>query len=277
MMGNERLKRIRADLQRASTVLYLEGVTDPLVLFALLGRARPKSDIYQDTWVVGLKSHGSGGTEVRALVEVAEKNGLAGSPGGGGVFGIIDGDGRSLDVLAGEFDAPHVGPLFSWKGYCIENLLARAFWPAAWGVAPNWPAVLADYASYSALNRVHVQLRTALETLGLARFTNPQLGQPLLADEDIKTALRKDKHLIEGRDVEAMFDAEVTVVRAAVAASLDDGHAIVNGKWIMRHYARSVTDKSEEQCRDEWCEVVRTAGGLHEVRDLWHRITGKAP
>lgn len=41
MNDAERLNRIQADLHRAGTVIYLEGKTDPYVLFALLGVAHP--------------------------------------------------------------------------------------------------------------------------------------------------------------------------------------------------------------------------------------------
>jgi len=272
------LSEIEADRQLGRFVLYLEGKTDPDMFFALLGVAPPVSGIHQDVYVRGLKiDKGSGRTAVRIRVDVAVKYNLALVPGEEGVGGILDGDGRDLDELAAEFDPPHGGPLFSWKSYCLENLLARAIWPAAWGAAPTWQSVLEEYSPYSALNRVHVQLRAALETLRLAKFTNPQLGQPLLSSQDVKTALGKDKGLIANRDVEKMFDAELETVRSAIAASLDRGHALCNGRWIVDHRAPSATGKSADQCRAEWCHAVCSAGGMQEVRDLWQRITGTEP
>ena len=89
-----RVSRIQSDLQKAKIVIYLEGETDPSVLFALLGVAHPTGDIYQDAYVVGLGLGGSGGTAVRELSRVAGENHLGGQLAGGGVFGVVDGDGR---------------------------------------------------------------------------------------------------------------------------------------------------------------------------------------
>lgn len=276
MNEREHLRRIEADRQKADFIIYLEGKTDPEMFFALLGVNPPASGIHQNVYIKGLNG-ASGGKTVKALHEVALANGYGGSFGAGGVFGIIDGDGRDLPTLQGEFDAPYAGPLFSWKAYSIENLLAKAAWPAVWGAPPNWGTVLSDYAPYAALNRVHVKLRTALETLGLAQFSKPQHGQPLLTDVAVTTALNKDKALLEDVDVEDKFNNEAGIVRTAIATSVDDGHALVNGKWLVGHFARSIANKSEDDCREKWCEAVRNAGGLPEVRDLWQRITGNAP
>lgn len=79
MSDEVRLKSIRADLQRAPTIVYLEGRTDPPVFFALLGRECPKSSVHNDVYVVGL-TQGSGGQEVRARVEAATREGLSGTP-----------------------------------------------------------------------------------------------------------------------------------------------------------------------------------------------------
>jgi hypothetical protein len=192
------------------------------------------------------------------------------------VAGVIDGDGRDLQTLASEFDAPYVGPLFSWKSYCIENLLAKAEWPSAWP-QPNWRQVLAGYSPYAGLNRIHRELQKDLETLGLARFTNPQVGQPLLTVNEVRSALSHDKHLMTTRDVETDFANALTVIDAAINASLDQGHTMINGKWLVRDHACRVTGHGEDDCRSKWANAVRAAGGLPEVRDLWQRITGSAP
>ena len=270
------LSEVQADLQRGRFVLYLEGKTDPQVLFALLGVPAPAAGIHGDVYVRGL-DNASGGSAVRARIAVAAANGLGLRPGTGGVAGAVDGDGRDLATLAAEFDPPCVGPLFSWKAYCIENLLARVTWPSGWGPAPAWPDLLRSYFPYAALNRVHVELRSALETLGLEKFRNPQSGRPLESAAAVKAALAKDKNLLSGRDVEAMFDAEVAALEAAVQRSVEEGHAFVNGKWFLRHYAAGTLHRSEEKCRDEWCDAVRQAGGLVEARGLWQRVTGTAP
>ena len=277
MSGRELLSEIEADLQKARFVVYLEGKTDPDMFFALLGIHRPAGDIHQDVYVRGLSGRGSGGSAVSARVRVAASHGYGLVPQAGGVLGVIDGDGRELPRLAAEFDAPHDGPWFSWKGYCLENLLARAAWPTGWGTCPDWKGVLSEYRPYAAPNRVHVELRTALETLGLAKFTHPQQGHPLLTNREIKAALDKDRHLIAGRDVGATFDTESKKVGGFIAASVEAGHAMVNGKWLVRHYAPKATGKPEDRCRSEWCEAVRAGDGLPEVLDFWERFTGAVP
>lgn len=276
-MSSDRLKRIQADLQRARTVIYLEGKTDEPLLFALAGVTRPSSGIHNDVYVVGLKTGGSGGKEVSALIDTAKSVGLAGTPGNGGVFGIIDGDGADLSSLKARFDAPYCGPLFSWPAYCIENLLTIT-WPSGWGVLPNWAAVLTSYVPYASLNRVHVELRSALKTLGLERFHAPTSDQALKTLVDIKTALSADKGLIAGCDVEAMFDAEVRRLNTALSSSLEEGHALVNGKWLITHYARiTQPEKQEDVLRDMWARALLANGGHPTVRDLWTRIAGSAP
>lgn len=273
----QRLDKIQADLQRASTVIYLEGKTDPEVLFALLGVAHPTGNIYQDVYVVGLGQGGSGGTAVQELSRVAGENSLGGQFAKGGIFGVIDGDGRDLVALQGAFDPPYSGPMFSWKAYCIENLLAKSGWSGTWGASPNWTDVLGQYAPYAALNRVHRALQTDLETLGLHRFRNPQLGQLLETVNSINTALGQDKALIANRDVQNEFNTEVTAVQTAIGTSLDEGHALINGKWFVRHYVPSVSNQNEQQCRQQWLDKVRGSGGLAEVRDWWKMITGSTP
>lgn len=277
MNDRDRLNRIQTDMQRAPTVIYLEGKTDPECFFALLGIAKPSSDIHQNVYVTGLRAGPSGSSEVGALNQVATDNGLSGTPGTNGVFGIIDGDGRNLPALVAEFDPPFAGPVFSWKGYCVESMLARTAWPPGWGTAPNWQAELNQYVPYAALNRVHRSLRTALETLELHRFRHPQHGQPLETDTAVRNALHQDKGLIAARDVEADYDNEANTVRNAIAASIDEGHTQIDGKWLFRHYARTVTGNSAEQCRREWIQAVQSAGGSPEVRAWWQRITGSAP
>jgi hypothetical protein len=274
----KRLGIIETDLQKAPFVVYLEGKTDVDVFFALLGVPRPVSEIYQNVYVKGLKDGGSGGSEVKELLRAAQEKRYGGVLARGGVFGVIDGDGRDLQTLQSLFDAPWEGPLFSWKAYSVENLLAKAAWPAAWGSVPDWAAVLSGYAPYAALNRVHVHLMGALDTLRLNRFRNPEVNTPLMRDQDLKAGFSQDKHLLANRDVEGMFDTEAATVRGALAASLDQGHALVNGKWLVRHHALTLNPGLRgDQCLDVWRDAVRDAGGLREVRDLWLRITGHAP
>jgi hypothetical protein len=160
--NKKRLDSIEADLYRAPTVIYLEGKTDVDLLLPLAGVARPSSGIHKQVSIVGL----NGGNEVRAHLQVAEKSGRGGRLGRGGVFGIIDGDGRELKELKTSFLPPHQGSLFSWPTYCIENLLSIA-WPQPWGAEPDWAAVLGCYIPYAARNRVVNQLQSALYWFGV--------------------------------------------------------------------------------------------------------------
>jgi hypothetical protein len=271
MSDRERLARVQSDLRRGVRgVLYCEGKTDPAVLFALLGRARPAGDLLGDCYVVGLKEGSSGGAEVEALVRVARANGLS------TVWGVCDGDGRALSALRAEFDAPFPGPVFRWRGYCIENLLAQAAWPSAWGAAPDWEVALLGYAPYAALNRVHVELRAALETLGLHKFRNPQAGKALETQASMLAALAADKHRVAGYDVARRFEGECQLVCDAIRASVEEGHATINGKWLLRHFCNT-TNQPEEGRRAAWCEAARAAGGLPAVKAWWERLMGASP
>jgi len=277
MNDKDRLNQIETDLQRAPTVLYLEGKTDPDVLFSLLGLERPRGDIHQDVYVKGLGRGASGGTAVTELIRVAKANGRVGTSGRGGIFGILDGDGKDLTELAASFDSPFLGPLFFWKSYCIENHLANSGWPSDWGPTPDWASALAEYTPYAALNQLQRRILDDLSTLGLARFRNPQGGIALETVASVRAALGQDKHLISDLDVEAEFENRAEAIQAKIALSLADGHTQINGRWFCRHYAPSVTGKSEDRCRQEWTASIREAGGLFEIRDWWQRFTGKVP
>src|SRR5437016_2591259 len=52
------------------------------------------------------------------------------------------------------------------------------------GTQPNWQVALQVYAPYVALNRMHRQLQGVLQTLGLAQFTNPIVGQAPISAAD---------------------------------------------------------------------------------------------
>ncbi len=270
-MIEDRLNRLQTDLQRAPTVIYLEGKTDEELFFALAGVPRPASAIHKNVYVVGLKTRGQGGNEVRALLQEAEAAQL------GGIFGIVDGDGLDLPQLRQRFDSPFQGPLFSWPTYCIENLISIA-WPEAWGGEPDWASALSSYIPYAALNRVHKQLQSALQTLQLAKFHSPVAGQPLRTTEEVKEELSRDKHLIAERDVAAMFEQESEELRRAIHSSLEEGHALINGKWLVSHLAaQRRPGRSPEALRAEWARSVLARGGHPAVRALWTRIAGEAP
>jgi hypothetical protein len=277
MNETQLLAEMRQDLQRAPgrVVVYLEGKTDPPVFFALLGVPAPRDDIHRGVLVRGLRDTSSGGDAVRARVEAAARN-----AGYAGVRGITDGDGESAAVLGASFAPPFAGPAFRWPAYCIENLLVKTGWPAAWGAAPDWTSVLLAHAPYAALNRLHRALRQSLETLRLHRFMHPTLAEPLETAQNVSAALARDKHLLAGYDAEARFAAEVALAETAIRASLDEGHALVNGKWLVDVFAPRALGPSrwdKHRCRSEWLAHATAAGGLGDVRAWWQRLTGQPP
>jgi hypothetical protein len=97
--------------------------------------------------------------------------------------------------------------------------------------------------------------------------------------KEVTAALAADKHLIAGYDAEARFQNEVATAERAIAANIDEGHALVNGKWLVDVYAprRLGGNATPQRCRDEWIAHAAHAGGLAEVRDLWSRISGRGP
>ena len=270
------LREIVADLQTAPArkVVYLEGKTDTPMLFGLLGVPAPRDDVHKGVLVRGLKdSSGSGGSSVRSRVDLAAAKGYA------GVYGVIDGDGRAIVELSASFDAPFIGPIFTWKGYCLESLLVKTGWPAAWGTPPDWTQVLLSYAPYVVLNRIFLDIKERLATLHLARYSRPILHEPIKTVQEVTEALERDKHLLGGYDVAAHFAREVESFQCAVVTSLDEGHALVDGKWIVNVFApgRLGASFKPQACRDAWIAHATAVGGLAEVRALWERITGQPP
>lgn len=275
MNERELQREIVADLQRAAAgrgaVLYLEGKTDVPILLALLGaqevRAMPEGVLFEGVLIRGLRD-GSGSSAVAQRLEVAQRSGYP------GIFGIIDGDGEALAALAPAFDAPHVGPKFRWKAYCIENLLTRA-WPAAWGPAPDWREVFAAFAPYVALNRLGSELRGRMRPLQLDRFINPPQG-PLQTAEELLASLRAGKHLLAGLDIEAMLAVELELFMTTLDGGLEAAHALLNGKWLVNAFAPYRTRRTPKQCRDEWATCLCDAGGDAEVRSWWRRTIAPA-
>lgn len=143
MNERELLKELARDVQSAAggNVVYLEGKTDVPILLGLLSaggeQAVTGGVLYEGVLIRGLRDRrGSGSTAVSQRIAVAQRHGYS------GILGVLDGDGAALVTLASDFDAPHAGPRFRWKAYCIENLLVRAGWPGAWGPAPDWREVM---------------------------------------------------------------------------------------------------------------------------------------
>lgn len=271
MDEKEILSKIQTDRQRSPSgkVLYLEGDTDIDVFFALLGQVPPVDRRYQDVLVCTFEK-GGGATSVRNHTTLARDNGYP------GIFGVIDGDGRSLEELKSSFDPPFAGPLFTWKAFCIENLLAQTGWPPSFGGAVNWHEELLRYKAYVAINRVRLDLNDALSRLGLARFVKPQGGQGLKSPEDFLEALGRYKTLLLGQDPEDAFRAQVALFEAAVSGDLREAHALLNGKWLVEHMAPERTGKSPKICRREWIQHAIDVGGHSDAKSLWARVTAGA-
>ncbi len=270
----ELCKAIEKDIQAAAAgrgvVLYLEGKTDVTILLGLLGAddAREVSGglLYDGVLIRGLDgSDGSGSKAVKQRLDVARRRGYP------GIFGVLDGDGTALGELAGEFDAPHPGPLFRWKGYCIENLLARAGWPESWGDPPDWRAELALFAPYVAISRLWLNLQGRLKRLRLDRFHNPDRSKPLETTEEVLTRLRDGQHELSNLEVAAMFSAEVDAFMAALDNGLEDAHVLLNGKWLINDFAPRHTGRTQDQCRGEWAAYLRSVGGDPEIKAWWRR------
>lgn len=273
-------RQIVIDLQSSprETVIYLEGKTDPEIFFGLLGVPTPNPTddygfLHQGVLVRGLdeKSGGSGGKSVQARKDAAAKFKYP------GVFGVIDGDGLPLERLAQSFDAPFAGPVFRWKAYCIENLLLKTGWPASFGDAPDWRTALLAYGPYVALNRIYVELRDKLESLGLQKLTKPIPDGPLRTKDEVLATLEKDKHLIIGFDVSSLYKSHSDGFENALLNNIDEAHTMLNGKWLIEHFAYKRTKKSHQEIRQIWSEHAQSVDGLPEVRDLWQRITQSPP
>jgi hypothetical protein len=275
MSNQALLNNLASDLRDApdQCVIYLEGKTDVDIFFALLGHVRPSGNIHQGVLIRGLEGgEGSGSTAVTARVQLGPNLG-----GKVRVFGFTDGDGRSLQELATQFDLLYAGPLFSWKAYAIENLLAKSGWPAGWGQPPDWQGEIRKYSPYVGLNRIHQKLSGILDHLGIAQFTSPNSSHKLLRESDVSRKLGQGKAQLVNRDVQQDFRAEVQEFRNVLGQSLDAGHCLLNGKWLISHLAANMTGKSPDTCRAEWIAHVAATGGLTEVKDWWMRVIGKAP
>ncbi len=279
MMDSARRDQIRREIQsdlarsRAGRVVYLEGKTDPEPFLALLGvepsdaRQDGSSFAHDGVLIRGLdEQSGSGSRAVEAYVEVGGE--LAGR-----VVGIRDGDGQDAAMLASQFDPPHMGPLFRWKAYCIENVVAQAAWPAAWGARPDWQDELRRYAPYVALNRMGGTLRKVLADLGLARHSQPALGAALLTESDVTRRLGEGKRKLAEIDPEQRFREEAAAFRSG---SLVEMHARLNGKWLFDVFAPERMKRPAAACRAEWIGAVVAAGGSAEIKSFWTRLVGSA-
>lgn len=263
-------QNIEDDLQDAATgrgrVLYLEGKSDVSILLALLGagdeRIATRGVLHDGV----LLRHLNGSTAVAQHLAVAHEHNIR------GIFGVLDGDGDPLTTLAAGFDPPHAGPRFRWKGYCIENLLARTPWPDAWGAPPDWREVLASFAPYVAINRLGTALRTRLDRVGLLRLINPTSAQAPRDVDSFLAVLRTSKHELANLEIESLFAAELGDVNSVLDTGLDAAHALVNGKWLVDAFAARRTNLlRKHECRDAWTAHLRATGGDPETLAWWRR------
>jgi hypothetical protein len=266
---------VEKDLRRSPNqiVIYVEGKSDVDYLFGLLGRPTPVGPPGEGLVHRGVLVKGcNGAAAVKARAEVGSDF----RP-GAIVIGIIDGDGLPLSELAATFDAPHQGPWFSWKAYCIENLLAKTGWPSVWGNPPDLRGAFRTYGPYVALNQLHLNIISMLKTLKIAKLTNPPLDTDLKTDLEVIEALEADKHLFQDFDVAKEFRSRLLAFQQAVDRDLDEAHALLNGKWLVEHFAPTQTGRKPDQCKIDWIAHAVSVGGLAEVRDWWERVIGSPP
>lgn len=73
------------------------------------------------------------------------------------------------------------------------------------------------------------------------------------------------------------FAQEANSIESAITADINEGHALVNGKWLVEVFAprKLGAPWDRQRCRDEWINGAAASSGLAEVCDLWRRITGR--
>jgi len=270
----ELLRELRADLQNAPAqkVLYLEGKTDVPIFFALLGLTPPRDGLHQGVLVKGLKDKsGQGSSAVRLRVDLAKKREIP------QIYGLLDGDGRSLPDLSAHFDPPFAGPLFQWKAYCIENLLVRTGWPPTLGPDPDASSLLRELAPYAAINRLAVRIQSDLRELGLLSYQKPILDKPSKTIPEFVEILEAGAQRFETLDLVQVFQDEHRTIAQTIQDSEHEAHTHINGKWLVDILAARHARRHPDECRKAWLEHAITVGGLPEARDLWQRITTRHP
>lgn len=272
--SREIVAELEQDLRRAPNgkIFYLEGRTDPSVFLALLGQdvnpVPPEGWQHDGVWIRGLGAKtGSGGSAVRSRIRVAHEQGHR------AISGIIDGDGDDYESLAADFKTPGTGKPHRWPTYCIENWLPLVGWPPQWGDEPHWDEVLGTYVPYAALNRVVAGIQTQLSSLGLERYHRPPQG-PLDTVDMIRDRLRRAGSAPSiAHDVLGAFEREVARCQAAIKSSQNHGHALIDGKWLVTHYAASVASGNVDDSRRVWAKHVAGLGGHPDVRSWWDGLT----
>lgn len=271
----ERLRRLQSDAREApdGVVLYLEGKTDPPLLFGLLGLQVPRSDsgsryFLDSSVIVGLsQSSGRGGVE--ALTRMAADMPQLRAR----VVGITDGDGRPWSELQPAFHTSQAAGLYAWPAWCIENMLTQAGWPPEWGPTPDWREILPEYAAYVALVQLFRAHQQDLGATHLARHPHPDHSQPLLTVGQVASELEQGWTRVRGHELAALLQEEATGFVATVQRDLAEAHTRINGKWLVKRIA--VQRQIDEQtCALEWSAAIARAGGSPPVRAWWERVVG---
>ena len=80
--------------------------------------------------------------------------------------------------------------------------------------------------------------------------------------------LQAQPHLLPKRGVVEAYRREIAEFNAA---TLDEKHARLNGKWLVELLPPSGSRRSKEQCRAEWIQEATARGGDPDLRALWTR------
>lgn len=258
---------IERDLQKAAggKVVYLEGQSDfdifpALIRLKLDGIA--ESGVLLTEYRVLLKSKGSK-SSVRNAVVAARDLGYV------NVHGIIDSDG------AHPTDPVQPG-LHCLNCYCIENYLPRTSWPSGWGSIPDWTSELKIYAPYVAFAKAMKEFRRLVHHHDLLKSSpTPTRGKPLADMNSFKNALTGLVTSLTGPErediLELFHEAYNSMIAVLDQHNIEKAHQLINGKWIVGHFAPEKTGKSQENCRNEWIEECRSIGNP-DLLSLWQSI-----
>jgi hypothetical protein len=266
---------INAHRQQAGgdAVLYVEGHTDLEMIAGLVGGGGDlRSDGFEGVFVEGifvvpLKDSRSGGArDVERRVELARDEKL------GRFFGVVDGDGRPYGDIRSGLEGE--GQMFSWPSYSIENMLALTDWPENWGEEPDWSEVLREYASLAALGLLRRKLaEDVVRGLYHQRTREPRPGERAPTPDDVVRGLDEDASRLRcDVNLVDMFEKSLERVEGSIERDLREGHAVINGKWLVEHMAPRRTGLSGDECRSAWSAWIGRRGGSPTVIDFWKRI-----